>query len=211
MPVYPNITIDQKLLWKQFKQGCKESFNTIIKAYYQEMYSYGSCFTKDTGLLNDSIQDVFLVLWKNRADLGDTSQVNLYLLKSLRRKLFENIKTSRRYSLISENSFSELWDFQLNKENAIVHEEELQEIIVELRHAVSKLTKRQQEIIYLRFYNNASTQEIADTMGLSPQAVYNLLHHAIKRLKEICTKPNTSAGFKDQRLLILFALLSGSI
>ena len=187
MSCLKNTGIDQILLWKQFREGNKDAFTVIIKIFYNEMYSYGFCFTKDTGLLKDSIQDVFLTLWKSRLTIGNTTQIIFYLLKSLRRRLAENINANHRYSIESSESFEELFDFQLNKEDAIVYEESQQEITRQLKGAIGRLTKRQQEIIYLRFYNNAGFNQIADAMGLTHQAVYNLLHIAISKLKEINT------------------------
>lgn len=208
MPASKRISMDEILLWKHFQEGNKDAFNLIIKTFYNEMYSYGFCFTKDTGLLKDSIQDVFLALWKSRLTIGNTSQINFYLLKSLRRRLAENIKANHRYSLKSAENFDELFDFQLNKEDAIVQEESLQQITRQLRNAIGQLTKRQQEIIYLRFYNDAGCNEIADAMGLTHQAVYNLLHIAISRLKEINTKTNSPAIDKNNGSLLLLALLA---
>jgi RNA polymerase sigma factor (sigma-70 family) len=59
-----------------------------------------------------------------------------------------------------------------------------------MRQALSGLSKRQQEVIYLRFYVDADIDEIAEIMGLNRQSVYNLLHEGLKKLKKSSGKPS---------------------
>jgi RNA polymerase sigma factor (sigma-70 family) len=208
MPLIHNINDNENPLWASFRQGNTDAFSSIIKLHYNDLYSYGICFTKDTYLLKDSIQDIFLTLWKNRATIGITSQIKFYLLKSLRRKLAENLHANKRYTLKPETDFENLFDFQLNKEDAIVEEENRLQVSENLRAAIKKLSKRQQEIIYLRFYLDIGFDEIAGTMNLNHQSVYNLLHNAINRLKEINHLKNNPPQKGISELTIFIGLLA---
>ena len=60
-------------------------------------------------------------------------------------------------------------------------EEELQKRII---IAIKKLSIKQQEIIYLRFYNDLSYQEIAVLFDINLQTVRNLMSRSINSLKE---------------------------
>jgi RNA polymerase sigma factor (sigma-70 family) len=60
-----------------------------------------------------------------------------------------------------------------------------------MRQALAGLAKRQQEVIYLRFYVDADIDEIAEIMGLNRQSVYNLLHEGLKKLKKSSGKPSS--------------------
>jgi RNA polymerase sigma factor (sigma-70 family) len=53
-----------------------------------------------------------------------------------------------------------------------------------LQEAFTYLTKRQREVLFLRYYENLSHQEIANVMALTPQSVYNLIHRTLSALKE---------------------------
>ncbi len=208
MPALQLVTYNETLLWSQFRQGNTQAFSGIIKLHYNEMYSYGLCFTKDVFLLKDSIQDIFLALWKNRETIGATSQIKFYLLKSLRRKLAENLVKNKRYRLKPEADFGHLFDLQLNKEDAIIEAENQMLVSERIRAALKKLSKRQQEIIYLRFYLNAGFDEIGDTMNLNPQSVYNLLHNAINRLRDVSLPEKLPPHGSATELTIFIALLT---
>jgi RNA polymerase sigma factor (sigma-70 family) len=54
-----------------------------------------------------------------------------------------------------------------------------------LKQAISFLSKKQQEIIYLKYYQHLDYAQIADLMSISRQSVYNLLHETIQKLRNV--------------------------
>jgi DNA-directed RNA polymerase specialized sigma24 family protein len=68
----------------------------------------------------------------------------------------------------------------------ILNEEErsLQQTIKGVLH---KLPARQQEIIYLRFYDGLSYEEIADIMCINVSSTYKLLYKALENLQQSLT------------------------
>ena len=70
-----------------------------------------------------------------------------------------------------------------------------------LNHIIALLSKRQQEIIYLRFYQNLENDDISNIMGLGKQSVANLLYKTLKEIRQIWTPAEFSWA-----LLLLAAL-----
>src|SRR6185436_17141094 len=54
-----------------------------------------------------------------------------------------------------------------------------------LRKTLSLLSKRQKEIIYLKYYQHLDHGQIAEIMNISRQSVYNLLHEVINKLRSL--------------------------
>ena len=54
-----------------------------------------------------------------------------------------------------------------------------------LRKTLSLLSKRQKEIIYLKYYQHLDHGQIAELMNITRQSVYNLLHEAIQKLRSL--------------------------
>ncbi len=92
-------------------------------------------------------------------------------------------------------------------ENKIIIEEELSELAAKMRQVLAGLSKRQQEVIYLRFYMDADIDEIAEIMSLHRQSVYNLLHDALKRLRRLSAKK----AFSFSQFFGSFAFLTSLI
>jgi RNA polymerase sigma factor (sigma-70 family) len=53
-----------------------------------------------------------------------------------------------------------------------------------IMNMLRRLTRRQHEAIFLRYFDELNCDQIAAVMDLSKQAVYNLIHHALGELKK---------------------------
>ncbi len=51
--------------------------------------------------------------------------------------------------------------------------------------ALGRLSNRQREIIYLKYYQNLSYEEVSEIMNINYQVARNLLYQAIKSLKSL--------------------------
>ncbi|GAB3880526.1 RNA polymerase sigma factor [Spirosoma agri] len=183
MPVsVSSLPDDDPILWQQFREGNTVAFSQLAKKYYQTLFNYATKFTKDTTLIEDSIQDVFLKLWEHRSQLSDTLFVKFYLLKTLRHHF---IKLHQKHLPVSEtlHGWLDVSD-DTDAENRIINEESWQLTTQQLKNRVADLSKRQQEALYLRYYENLTYEQIAQTMGINSQSVANLLQNSLKRLRD---------------------------
>jgi RNA polymerase sigma factor (sigma-70 family) len=185
-----NLLGEDLFLWNEFRSGNAEAFGALIRVHYPDLFQYGTRFTKDKELVKDCLQDLFLELWANRETISETSFVKYYLLKSLRRRVNKKIGRSRYTGSWEELHFESLFNGSPSIEVSIIREENLAELVRKMRQALAGLSKRQQEVIYLRFYLDADIDEIAEIMGLHRQSVYNLLHEGLKKLKKSSGKPS---------------------
>lgn len=170
------------LLWQQFRAGDTFAMGALAKKFYSPLFHYGTKFTKDAALIEDSIQDVFLRLWDRRASLGETSSPKFYLFKALRHQLIKSNQQHRKWGEAldweSEPSADD------NAEQHLIHQEQLNATHHTLQTCVGELPKRQREALYLRYYEDLSYEEIALIMGINAQSVANLLQHSLKSLRE---------------------------
>src|SRR6266496_1925506 len=177
---------DNLLLWDKFLQGDACAFGELMHRHYRDLFNYGTRFTKDKELVKDCIQDLFLVLWKNRLTVSKTEFVKYYLLKSLRRKLSKTINGHNHSSINNSSVDIELHfhaGFDDPVEFKIIQWENYAQLSKKLRSLLTTLSKREQEIIYLRFYIGVHYNEIAEIMNINRQSAYNLLHEALRKLK----------------------------
>jgi RNA polymerase sigma factor (sigma-70 family) len=175
---------DNLLLWSKFLHGNTCAFEKLMNRHYRDLLNYGTKFTGDKELVKDCIQDLFLTLWANRRTINTTHYVKYYLLKSLRRKLVKslcgNINSYVNYNYVDFNA-----GFDEPVENKIILSENYFELSQKIRNLLASLSKREQEVIYLRFYADADYYEIAEIMCINRQSAYNLLHEALGKLKKV--------------------------
>jgi len=175
-----NTPLDENI-WRSFKDGDKAAFAALYRFYAGALLNYGNRISSDQTLVEDSIQDLFFELWKNRQRTTEPNSIRLYLFKALRYKIYRNRKV---------NDFTNALDIGLIQELTFPsHESKLIGIEVEsaqmenLRMLVRQLPRRQQEAINLRFYHGFSNDEIAAIMGVNYQSACNFIFSALRKLK----------------------------
>lgn len=55
----------------------------------KRLYQYGLKLTPNHSIIGDAIQEIFCDLVRNRKNIGDTNNIQFYLIKSFKRKLLK--------------------------------------------------------------------------------------------------------------------------
>ena len=173
---------ESKIKWSQFLAGDNEAYCWIYKVYIQMLFRYGHSFTSDTELIKDCIQDVFTGLYKNRERLIVPNNIKVYL--------FVAIKTCIQRTLykesIYERSAMEQVPFLLEPtvEDEFVNNEQYNNQQKKVKEILSILTPRQKEIIYYRFIQEMSMEDICILMDINYQSAQNLIQRSLKKIKQ---------------------------
>ncbi|MDJ1503656.1 sigma-70 family RNA polymerase sigma factor [Xanthocytophaga agilis] len=173
---------EDHIYWMQFRQGDAAALGALAQKYYSTLFHYATRFSKESAFIEDCIQDVLLRLWDRRMYLRETPSVKFYLLKALRHQLVKSLqkKSLENYSLDEE----QINNNEESLESQIISQEDWQLTSLLLQTHISGLSKRQQEALYLRYYENLSYEEIGQMMGIAPQSVANLLQYSLKKLRD---------------------------
>ena len=175
--------MEDLMLWNAFRSGDEKALVAIFDRFTKPMYNYGYKIFGDRELVNDGIQEIFIEIWRNRTRLGETDSIKLYLLKSLRRKL-QRLKLKSDNRFIRRSSSPPLDENCPSHEFVLIAEQTSQEKTERVMEMLKKLTKRQHEVIFLRYFEELNCDQIAAIMELSKQTVYNLIHQALDALKK---------------------------
>jgi RNA polymerase sigma factor (sigma-70 family) len=176
---------DEARIWNAFKQGSEGAYAQIYENYFFALYNYGIKIIRDKDLVKDCIQDLFINLWRTKHNLGEVTTIKPYLYKSLRHDLLRKMhQESHTRTLHPEQATHYDFEIVLSHEVALIEGQLAKEQKEFLMNELNTLTKRQKEVIFLKFYENLSYQEIATVMSISVDAVYNLLSLALGSLKK---------------------------
>ena len=171
-------------IWEACKEGDKNAYAHIYKLYYPGLFNYGCKFTTDAALVEDSIQEIFVRFWTNREKLAAVRELRSYLFVSFRHYL---LKLLSQYKKIQEDVTTTedyAFEVEISAEQQRVNAEEQQQQIQLLTSAMRRLTPRQKEAVFFRFYENMSYEEIAGILNISVKATYKLVARAIIMLRD---------------------------
>ncbi len=168
-------------IWEGIKRGELESLRQLYLLYHQDIFAYGRKITRDEQLVEDALQETFISIWKYRLSSAVPSSVRHYVLKIFRNQLLRILKER---SATSYNDESPDFALEVSFDEQIIEGEDTARLSAQINQALRKLTNRQREIIYYRFYENLPFEEIAGIMNMQPRATYKLMARALGVLKE---------------------------
>ena len=132
----------------------------------------------------DAIHDVFFELIKKRTRLGVTSNIRLYLLTALRRKLLRILEQNRKLGLVDTEINDAVPEITFSIEEQIIEKEETQQKVELLKKAIKDLNNQQREILYYKYTCGFDYSEICEIMSVSYGTARQLVSRTIKQLKK---------------------------
>lgn len=160
----------------------------IMQGYYSDLFHWGLRLHGEREFVKDCIQDMFVNLWKMQQSAGSVStgavsNVRSYLLVALKTRILRELSkkhVTHQSMLSDEYSFS----VEFSSDLRLIDEEHEIYQVRKLEGVLNSLSGRQKELIYLRFYQSLSFEQIAEVMNLSRQSVYNLLQKSLGSLRK---------------------------
>ncbi len=193
-------------LWNVFRAGEREAFDLIYTRYFPLLFGYSTQFCRDKALVKDVIQDLFVGLWNKRETMGEVTAIKAYLYTILRNSLVKEL-THKKNALFQ-------WDIPDNYSFEVIFSHELlmidsqstQQQTKELLKAFGKLSKRQKEVIYLRFYENMDYKSIVEVMSLqNTKSARSLVYKALEELRRYLKDKSTAIFFLPPILCFFLA------
>lgn len=178
---------------KNFKNGDKNSFNTIYNIYYKKVYYL--CFSilkhKDDSL--DATQEVFIQLYKSINKLKNIDNFNSWINKITISKCINIIKKNKRIVPIENDCLIE----KISKENFSITPEEI--VINSYKSSyicqlINKLSYKKRIVMILFYYKNIKIKEIANILNCSSGTIKSRLNSARNCIKKYIKKDSTIIG-----------------
>jgi RNA polymerase sigma factor (sigma-70 family) len=177
--------LDDNTLLHQLKAGNYTAFTAIYNQYVKSLTRYGLKFNPDLSLIEDCLHDLFVWLWQNRDTLHINSSLKAYLFRALRNTLLRKTSRDRRTTHIEDPEADYRFELSFSPDAQVFQDEQQALLARQVQELVGQLTPRQKEIIYLRFYEELSFEEIAGQMGLSVKAAYKLMGRSMATLRAV--------------------------
>jgi RNA polymerase sigma factor (sigma-70 family) len=176
--------MEQQILWKRFINGDKEALELIFRTYFDDLFGFGLKLTRNTEIVEDSLQDMFFKLWKNRNNLNGIGNIKGYLLKALRHHIYDNLSWKNHF-INCETPPEDLFEIEFSHEDFLITEQLNQETREKLINILNQLTNSQREAIYLRFFKGYDFNNISELMDISVQSVRNAIHRGLLAMREL--------------------------
>lgn len=183
--------IDESLV-KQFANGDMKAFDNIYSTFNQKLQKFIFTLIKTESDTEDIVQEVFVKVWENREKLKSYSSLDSYLFS-----IAYNTTISLLRTRVKENKYVEfIKSVQIEvDETDFVEGFNSDEMNEKINLLIEKMPPRQREVFKMKYFQNCSYKEIAETLDISINTVENQIVKSHKFLKENLGKAYLSILF----------------
>jgi RNA polymerase sigma factor (sigma-70 family) len=170
-------------IWDDFRKGKVYALSDIYHHHVNMLFRYGKKFTHDDELIKDTIQDLFFDLIRTRHRLGDTDNINFYLMASFRRKLARRLNQKKTIVDYAEGNGLEA-KIVYSAEVELIGEEEITGREEKVQKALAELSPRQREILFYRYSCDFDYEKICEIMKLEYDSARKQVSRALKAMRK---------------------------
>jgi len=170
-------------IWISFNSGDRFAFEEIYNEYIDVLFVYGSKMTHDKELIKDSIQDLFIDLYKYKINLRLPESFEYYLFKSLKRLIQKKLKRKSRTRDFENQDFF-AFELAFNLEEDYIQKESEKSKLLVLQEILNELTQNSRELLFYKFNSNLTYKEIGKLIEMNPDAVKKKIYRIIINLRK---------------------------
>ena len=147
----------------------------LYRTHWTPMVRLASLLTRDASVAEEIVQDAFVALHQRWTALADQGAAHAYL----RTSVVNRARSALRHRGVEERYRQPGAPAPAGPEERAVQADSDARVMAALR----TLSRRQQEVLVLRYYGDYSEQDIAATLGLSKGAVKSHAHRGLAALR----------------------------
>jgi RNA polymerase sigma-70 factor (family 1) len=173
-----------------------EAFTVIYNRHFPQLKLFVLKLLKSPELSEDITQEVFMLIWTNRAKLNRVNSIKAYLFISARNRALDCLKAAFR----SEVAMSVVIQNYVEHRDVTADGLLDKEYSAFLDRILATLPERSREIFALCREQNKSYDEVANILGISRNAIKN---HMVLAMKVLRTAAKNELGVTLMLWLIL--------
>lgn len=156
----------------------QEWFEGVYAATCDSVYRYSHMLVRDQFLAEDVTAETYLRAWRARERFAHRGTVTSWLLSIARNCALDELRKRREQVHLDAAA-----DFEDYSESLM---RELSEAdLAAIHEAIQRLTPEQQQVIFLRFYEELPHESVALRLGRTPNAVRAVQFRALSRMRKL--------------------------
>jgi RNA polymerase sigma-70 factor, ECF subfamily len=187
-------TGNELALLAALRGGDESACEALYLAHHDALWRFAYGQVKSAEVAEDLVQEVFLALWRDRAELEVMSSVRAWLYGAVRNQVLKHLRHQRVVARLSDRTGDHsglLLDANDSAGSTVAmgaappdaHAElEAKELDAAIAEAIAALPERRRIAMTLRWRHSLTAPEIARVLETSPEAVRVLLSRARQEL-----------------------------
>lgn len=178
---------DEQLV-EMYAKGYNSAFDVLLSRYQQKLYSYILFLVHNEDTANDLFQETFVkaIVTIQQGRYVESGKFSAWLTRIAHNLIIDKYRQDKNANLISNDNdecdiFNNAALSDITVEMKIIKEQSLADV----ERLVKELPAVQQEVVYMRFYQNLSFKEIAEATGVSINTALGRMRYGLINLRRM--------------------------
>jgi len=153
-----------------------QDYEQLFKSNFERLYLHSLGIVHDQDVARDVVSDVFVNVWRLRETITLDSALS-YLYTSVRNRSLDQLRHMSRNVPLIEEVIQELEHYSDNEWD------EFEASIEALKTELNRQPERVRHVLYMRFYEQKSNQEVADQLGITVDGVKKIVQRSFAQMR----------------------------
>ena len=178
---------DEQLV-EMYAKGDNSAFDVLLSRYQQKLYSYILFLVHNEDTANELFQETFVkaIVTIQQGRYVESGKFSAWLTRIAHNLIIDKYRQDKNANLISNDNdecdiFNNAALSDITVEMKIIKEQSLADV----ERLVKELPAVQQEVVYMRFYQNLSFKEIAEATGVSINTALGRMRYGLINLRRM--------------------------
>ncbi len=183
---------DTPALLAEARAGDAPAFCRLVQPLEARLLRQAVALCRDPSAAEDLVSETLVQAWKSLASYNESCRLSTWLYAILLHRHQKMLRAARSRPIplawlgwadAEKHRAAQqvLPTEEASPSGALVQEE----LVAELRRAVESLPEKHRQVVLLRFFEEASLEEIAVVLDCSVGTIKSRLHHALEKLRRM--------------------------
>ena len=180
-----NLMTDEDLV-VSYAEGNNSAFDVLLNRYKGSVHSYIYFIVRNKELTEDLFQETFVkvITTIKQGRYTDNGKFKAWIMRIAHNLIIDNFRQERNENLISNDEVEvDLFNNMKLCDHTIEEKLVKQQVLEDVRRLVGFLPETQRKVLEMRFYQDMSFKEIADTTGVSINTALGRMRYAIMNMR----------------------------
>lgn len=182
-----NLMTDEDLV-VSYAEGNYSAFDVLLNRYKGSVHSYIYFIVRNKELTEDLFQETFVkvITTIKQGRYTDNGKFKAWIMRIAHNLIIDNFRQERNENLISNDEVEvDLFNNMKLCDHTIEEKLVKQQVLEDVRRLVGFLPETQRKVLEMRFYQDMSFKEIADTTGVSINTALGRMRYAIMNMRRL--------------------------
>jgi len=177
-----------------YVEGNNRAFDLLLQRNESKLFSYIMFVVHDENLANDIFQETFVkaITRLQKGQYATNGKFSAWLMRIAHNVIIDGYRERKLYRVIDQRDNNDLSNLKGDSVEVSYAERDIVkgQVMKDVKRLVAYLPTSQREIVYMRFYQQMSFKEIAETTNVSINTSLGRMRYAIINLRRLAKEHN---------------------